>query len=345
MNHTRHLALILLQCVLLLVLAAALIRDTGNDNPLVWAAVTALAATTVLLLVQSRSSSAGIRRMADDLSRAAGGNWKTRLLANEDRDWNEVIFTINELIEQLEQLQVSAVKSEAARKSLLSGISHDIRTPLTSIIGYLDALKDDVPATEQERQQYLDIVSAKANALKEMIDEMFTMARLDADELPLTEEVHDFAEIVRETVIGFMPELKKHGMEPHIRIPEHPCPIIADRLSIARIINNIVKNAIRHGQEGKTIGIELCEHGHEHERNREYRLHIWDSGPGIAPADLPRVFERNFRGDRARTTGSGGSGLGLSIAKALTEKHRGRIWAESEPWKRTSFVVAIPKAT
>lgn len=341
MNHNKHLALILVQCTLILALAVTT-AVTATES-LAWTIIAALAASTILLLSQSIRSRAGIKQMAADLQRATSGNRRTRLLAKEDREWNEVIFAVNTLIEQLEQLQVSTIRSQTARKTLLSSISHDIRTPLASIIGYLDALKDGVPETDQERQQYLGIVSAKADALKEMIDDIFTMARLDADEMPLREEALDLAEIARETVIEFLPQFTKHGMEPHIRIPEHPCPVMADRLSITRIISNIIKNAVQHGHEGKTIGIELSEHESNHDH--EYRLIIWDCGPGIAATDLPHVFERSFRGDQARSTrgGGSGSGLGLAIAKALTEKHHGRIWAESKPWERTTFVFTIPK--
>lgn len=141
------------------------------------------------------------------------GNVKTRLFAKDDSLFNEVIFSVNELIEQLEKVQVQTIKSEMARKRLLSSISHDIRTPLTSIIGYIDALKDDVAVSEEEKREYLQIISRKSNGLKHLIDDIFNMAKLDADDMPLKPETLDFAEIARESLIECLPDLQKHGME------------------------------------------------------------------------------------------------------------------------------------
>ena len=122
----------------------------------------------------------------------------------------------------------------------MSSISHDIRTPLTSIIGYIDALKDGV-ASEIEKQEYLKILYMKSNNLKHLVDEIFNMAKLDANEFPLKEEELDFSEVTREVLIEFLPELSKHNIELQIRIPESTCPIIADHLSIMRIIGNLMK--------------------------------------------------------------------------------------------------------
>lgn len=144
-----------------------------------------------------------------EIRRAVDGNVKTRLLTKHDKELNEFVFSINELVEQLEKIQVHSIKSEKARKGILSGISHDIRTPLTSIIGYVDALKDDIAASEVEKKAYIEIISRKANGLKQLLDELFHLAKIDADEITLKAEQLDFAEITRESLIEFLPDLKK----------------------------------------------------------------------------------------------------------------------------------------
>ncbi len=116
-------------------------------------------------------------------------------------------------------------KSQKARKQLLSSISHDIRTPLTSIIGYIDALKDGIATSKEEELEYLEILSNKSNSLKQLVDEIFHMAKIDADELPFKEEQLDLSEITRETLIEFLPELSKYHIELKIDIPEKPCLI------------------------------------------------------------------------------------------------------------------------
>ncbi|EKS7871069.1 MULTISPECIES: sensor histidine kinase [Bacillus] len=277
------------------------------------------------------------KAMDTKLSRVLKGNLQTRLFTSNDHSLHNIVFSINELIAKLEQVQIEAKRSEESRKQLLSSISHDIRTPLTSIIGYIDALKDGVAASKIEKQEYLKILYMKSNNLKHLVDEIFNMAKLDANEFPLKEEELDFSEVTREVLIEFLPELSKHNIELQILIPDSTCPIIADHLSIMRIIGNLMKNAIYYGKDGKTIGVELLE------ADAEYKLHIWDQGPGIPKHDLQNIFERMYRSEQSRNSSFGGSGLGLSISKALVEKNGGHIWVESTPWKRTTFGFSIPK--
>ncbi|PEX82236.1 two-component sensor histidine kinase [Bacillus cereus] len=283
--------------------------------------------------IQSRKS------MVTKLNRALKGNLQTRLFTNNDRSLHNIVFSINELIAELEKVQIEAKKSEESRKQLLSSISHDIRTPLTSIIGYIDALKDGIAASEIEKQEYLKILYMKSNNLKHLVDEIFNMAKLDANEFPLKEEELDFSEVTREVLIEFLPELSKHNIELQVLIPESTCPIIADHLSLIRVIGNLTKNAIYYGKDGKIVGVELLE------TDTEYELLIWDKGPGIPKHDLQNVFERMYRSEQSRSSSLGGSGLGLSICKALVEKNGGHIWVDSIPWERTTFGFSIPKHT
>lgn len=336
MNNDKYIFLIILQFI---GITGLLIIDI-NDHVIglfKGALFISLFSLTFILLIKRLRSRARLKHMTVELRRAIKGNFQTRLLANGDSLFDEVIFSTNQLIEQLEKVQIQAIKSQAARKSLLSSISHDIRTPLTSIIGYIDALRDDIATTEEEKQEYLEILSKKANSLKHLIDKIFNMAKLDADEIPMKEESLDFAEIVRESLIEFLPELKNNNVDLHINIPEKNCFVMADRLSMIRIIRNIIKNALEYGKDGKKLGVELTE------KANEYHLLIWDQGPGIPKENLEYVFEKMYRGDQSRSPFSGGSGLGLAIAKALVEKNHGTIWVESTPWEKTTFGFSLPK--
>ncbi|SFK01396.1 MULTISPECIES: cell wall metabolism sensor histidine kinase WalK [unclassified Bacillus (in: firmicutes)] len=334
MKTDKVLYLISLQLIIIMIL---LLTEMSHTCKLIL--FTALFLITIRLFfirihfIKSRKS------IIVSLRRAIHGNLHTRLYTTNDNSLDDVIFSINELITELEKVQVEARKSLETRKQLLSSISHDIRTPLTSIIGYVDALKDGIAASEDEKREYLEILSKKSNSLKQLVDQIFNMAKLDADEFPLKKEILDFAEITRESLIEFLPELSKHNIELQVHIPETPCPITADHLSLVRIIGNLVKNAIYYGKAGKIVGIELLE------TTSEYQLFIWDKGPGISNNDLENVFERMYRSDQSRNASYGGSGLGLAIAKALVEKNGGDIWVESIPWKKTTFGFSIPKQT
>ncbi|UAC49719.1 HAMP domain-containing histidine kinase [Bacillus aquiflavi] len=324
MNKDKMIILLFLQFIVINILLLINI----NAHPLSfleWALFIALFLITAILFAKKLHDDKNLKHTINQLKRANSGSLNTRLFANGDHLFNQFIFAINELIQQLEKVQIQTIKSQISRKRLLSSISHDIRTPLTSIIGYIDALKDNIAVSEQEKQEYFEIIAKKANGLKDLIEEIFNLAKLDADEIPIKEEYLDFSEAVRESLIEFLPVIQKEGMSIEVTIPETKCYIFADRLSIARIINNIIKNAIQHGKKGKIIGIEMIE------THDAYQLNIWDKGPGIPKADIGNVFERMYRSDQSRNQLNGGSGLGLAIAKALAEKNRGEIWAESIP--------------
>ncbi|WP_028544717.1 sensor histidine kinase [Paenibacillus taiwanensis] len=290
-----------------------------------------------LLLLARMRLVARLKDAHDGLKRAVQGNRNTRILANGEPLLNEVIFSINELIEEMDQLQVQTIRSEAARKSLLSNISHDIRTPLTSIIGYADALMDEIADDPAERQAYTTIILNKANNLKKLIDHLFDLSKLDADEVVMKPERLDLAELARACVIEFIPELRSQQLEVKALIPDNPCFVVADRVSMNRVLSNIMKNAVQYGKNGKVIGLELTEHNHA------YELRIWDQGAGIAQADRERIFERLYRTERSRSSFQNGSGLGLAISKALIEKNGGTIWVTSDPGVRTTFGISIPK--
>ncbi|MEK3854012.1 sensor histidine kinase [Cytobacillus sp. FSL H8-0458] len=317
-----------------------LIYDWQNQdlNPFKIVTYVFLIGVTVILIVIQYKFYKNLKQIIHVVKRTLNGNLTTRILVNEaSSTFIKMVFLINELIEKLEKIQVETIQTHAARKSLLSSISHDIRTPLTSIIGYLDAIKDDIAATEEEKKEYFNIVSKKSNNLKQLIDEIFNMAKLDADEIPLQQEIIDLSEIARELIIEYLPEIKKNELDINIIIPEKKCLIMVDRLSIDRSINNILKNAILYGKKGKKLGVEIIE------KEKEYQLLIWDKGPGIQKTELDKVFERMYRGDQSRNSGLSGSGLGLSIAKALIEKNQGKIWVDSTPYIRTTFGIAFDK--
>ncbi|MBN6189387.1 HAMP domain-containing histidine kinase [Aneurinibacillus sp. BA2021] len=338
MRHSKLTFLMGLQC---LVAAGLFLMDAANlaAKAARWGGYCLLFLTALTALLMHVRSRVRLERMVSELQRAAGGNVNTRLLAPVDPVLADMVFSINALIEQVEKVHIQSVKFQAARKRLLSSISHDIRTPLTSIIGYVDALREGVAVSEDEKRDYLKIISEKANGLKELIDEIFHMAKLDADEMPHKEEVLDLAEIARESLIEFLPELQKHAIELDVDLPEKSCDVLADRVSLLRIVRNILKNAIQYGKEGKKLGIAI-EEGPD-----EYRLLIWDQGPGLSEEELGHVFERMYRSDASRTLSHGGSGLGLAIARALVERNGGSIWVESVPWKRTTFGFSVPRSS
>lgn len=279
-----------------------------------------------------------IKKAIDQAKRVTSeNNYNTRVLIKENGEISELATVLNEIIERLQNTEENHQTSEKSRKRLLSNISHDLRTPLTSIIGYLDALKDGLATDADERHEYLEIITKKAKGLRALIDETFQMAKLDADDVPMDFQSHDLGEILRECIIEFIPQLNSNDIKLIAKIPDEKALIYCDRISMERIIDNILKNAIFYGKEGKLIGIELTS------KPGKYQVSIWDKGPGIDQEDIPHVFDRLYIKDKTRNRASSSSGLGLAIVKKLVEKHEGRIWVESKPGEKTVFSFTIPK--
>jgi signal transduction histidine kinase len=328
-----------LQCALSIA-SASLFLALGSGAA-AYAGCACSLAVAVLAAFRARSAIGLIRRIdeaSDALEEIGGGNYTMRLRAGDAPDLDGLLLRVNRLVELLETDRAKTIRSESARKSLLSDISHDIRTPLTSIIGYIGALKDDIASNGAERDSYVDILDAKSRALKAMIDDIFRLAKLDADEIPMNPERIDLAETVREVLIDFLPALSASEIRLETDIPDTPVPVTVDRLSLERVAGNLVQNAIKHGCESRFVRVSVRE------EDRRAIFAVADRGRGISPADIPRVFDRLFSRDRARGSSSSGSGLGLAIVQALVSKNGGTVRATSDPGGETVFEVSFPAA-
>jgi signal transduction histidine kinase len=264
-----------------------------------------------------------------------------RFLVRDGSDLGEIRIAINRIVEMLESDRAKSIRTERSRKSLLSDISHDIRTPLTSIIGYVGALRDGIADDAAERDAYVRILDAKSRALKVMIDDIFQLAKLDADEIVMTPEAFDLCELAREILIDFLPELKAKAIALDADIPDAAIPVFADRLSVGRIVRNLVQNALVHGGEGNRVRLSVCRTAESSAAGDCVVLTVADRGGGIPPDDIPHVFDRLYRRDAARGSAAGGSGLGLAIVQSLAGKNGASVGVTSEPGGETAFSVSF----
>lgn len=263
-------------------------------------------------------------------------NKSQKLLIKRKSEISDLILEVNNLLDAYSELQVSKKHQEDSRKKLLANLSHDIRTPLTSIIGYIDALKDGVVSTEEEQKEFIDILSMKSKNLKDLTDQIFNIAKIDSDEIQMDYEYIELNEFMRNTIIDFIPQLEKYSIDFVNEIKEENFIILADRISLTRIFQNIIKNTIQHGRDGQLMGIRTRL------SNKYYRVVIWDRGKGIPKAKQQYIFERLFKVDDSRKNETSNSGLGMSIAKKLVEKHNGNIFLKSEENNITEFFVELP---
>lgn len=288
------------------------------------------------LLRRDRERERELDKILEVAEQALAGNLNARVLTSGRGRAGQLAFKLNQLVESMQELKVETIRWKKSQKRLLTNISHDIRTPLTSILGYVEALRDGIVKEPLEEQEYLQIVADKSQSLKTLIDDIFHLAKLDANELPMDFQKQDLNELLRQCLIGFLPQLKAQQLELLVDIPEESYWIRADSRSILRIFENIIKNSLQHGGAGGVLGIQAAK------KEDHYLVEIWDRGSGIPEHQQSQIFERLFKGDSSRKRLGDSSGLGLAIAKELLEVHQGKISVSSVPGERTSFIVLLP---
>ncbi len=273
-----------------------------------------------------------LAEMEEALADVKAGNANRRILAANNELVAPLTYEINEIIVSYESKLAILHQTEETNKQLMTSLSHDVRTPLTTLIGYLDAVHKEI-VTGKEREDYLEIARRKAHDLKEYIDGLFDWFKLNSNEFTLEMHTVEAAELTRNILIDWIPIFEDKKIDYRIDIPEQPLQVQLDTDGYTRILNNLIQNVIAHSRAEK-IEIALSQ------KDQNLQIRLTDNGVGIATADLPHIFERLYKCDKGRA--EKGSGLGLSIVHQLVEKMQGTITAESIPGKETVFTLLFP---
>ena len=242
----------------------------------------------------------------------------------------DLLGQINRMLLDRQKVKIDYRKQELSSKKMLANISHDIKTPLTVILGYLEIMR-----IGREDDESLQKVEAKAKQVLELINAFFTLAKLEAGDMRMERTKVNLSELCRENVLGFYELLLQKEFTVDISIPEDNLFVWGDRDSIDRILTNLLSNAIRYGSDGKYIGIALRSEG------RFVYIDVADKGKGIDKAFAASVFERLYTMEDSRNRQIQGNGLGLTIAKNLAQQMGGDVLLESEPHVRTVFTVKL----
>ncbi|HVB21117.1 MAG TPA: HAMP domain-containing sensor histidine kinase [Ktedonobacteraceae bacterium] len=229
-------------------------------------------------------------------------------------------------------------RQEQLRRDMIANIAHDMLTPLTAIQGFNEALADDVITQPEQRQETAQLIGRETQRLRRLVVDMQQMTSLESGQTQLELAPLDIHTLVDETLAVIHPECELAGITVRNEIDPTTPPVQADSDRITQVLLNLLDNARRHTSSGGTITVGAIP--------KEAMLQIWisDTGSGIATEDLPHIFERFYRVDKSRTGATGGSGLGLSIVKAIITTHGGSISAESMPGKGTRIVFTLPLA-
>ena len=273
-----------------------------------------------------------IAEMTDALVDVKDGNGNRRILSATNELTAPLAYEINEIVVAYESRLSTVRQTEETNRQLMTSLSHDVRTPLTTLIGYLDAAHKGL-VTGKDRDDYIETARRKAHDLKEYIDVLFDWFKLNSDEFTLEIQSVEAAELTRNILIDWIPIFEDKQVDYDIDIPEQPVRVRLDMDSYMRIINNLIQNVIAHSHADK-VEISLSK------KKNNMRLLVADNGVGIEKEDLKHIFERLYKCDKGRS--EKGSGLGLSIVHQLVEKMGGNITVESLPGKGTEFTLLFP---
>lgn len=294
------------------------------------------AASAVLAVLTSffriRRVKKQIAEMADALNDVKNGNGNRRILSAANELTAPIAYEINEIVVSYENRLSVVRQAEETNRQLMTSLSHDVRTPLTTLLGYLDAAHKGIVAGK-EREDYIETARRKAHELKAYIDVLFDWFKLNSNEFALEPESVEAAELTRNILIDWIPVFEDRQLDYSIDIPEQPVRVRLDTDGYMRILNNIIQNVIAHSHADR-IEISLSKQG------GNMKLLLADNGVGIEKEDLKHIFERLYKCDKGRS--EKGSGLGLSIVHQLVEKMGGSITAESQPGKGTAFTLIFP---
>ena len=261
------------------------------------------------------------------------GNLNRRILATNNDFMDEICYKINRIAQAYtEQLSQFAL-IEKTNKQIMTSLSHDIRTPLTPLIGYLDAIQSGAVCGE-EREHYIEIAQSKAYAIKTYTDDLFEWCKINSNEKLYQFEATDINELSRNIIIDWIPQFEKIGLDYEVDISDNKFEIYLDTTAYKRILNNLIYNAMEHSN-GTYIRFVIREF------EDSALIIVSDNGKGITEKDLPYVFERLYKCDEARPIGS--SGLGLSIVHELVKSHGGTVSVESTLGVETSFLINMKK--
>lgn len=270
----------------------------------------------------------------DSLADIKKGNWNRRILVNENDMTKTICYSINDIAMNSQTQLIQLKQSEQAYKRLMTSLSHDVKTPLTSLVGYLEAIQEKF-VTGKEKEEYLEIALNKAHHLKGFVEALFDWVKLDAKEQVFKLEQQDINELTRDILANWIPTFEEEHFDYHIDISDKECFIRLDSNAYIRIVNNLIQNAITHS-EGTKIDLQISEN------EQNVMVQISDNGKGISPNDLPHIFDRLYQSDESRSTN--GNGLGLAIARELVHLHKGTIHAEKSLSGGTTFTIKLPKA-
>lgn len=279
-----------------------------------------------------------LRKVTHSVKEFENGNYHNKINVKSEDEVGQLTSAFNHMASTIEGNMDELKKNDSLRRELIANISHDLRSPLTSIQGYIETiLMKEENIEPEQRTEFLETILGNVKNLNNLVGELFELSKLDAKQSKPIVEPFSIAELLQDIVLKFQPQAEKEEINIITKIPKVLPFVIGDISMIDRVLSNLIDNAIRYTGRGGRVTIDLKT------VDDTVELSVADSGEGIPKDDLPYVFDRFYRVEKSRTKNSGGSGLGLAIVKKIVEAHESNINVVSEINKGTSFTFNLKK--
>lgn len=295
-----------------------------------------LICTAIIGLVLFFFMTKRLRLMNDTVRSFEGGDFNARLPVQSRDEFGQLAGAFNQMAGTITGNMDELKKTDDLRRELIANVSHDLRSPLASVQGYLETIlmKYDT-LSESEKKSYLDISLNNIENLNLLVHELFELSRLDARQIQPRLEPVAVSELVQDVVMKFQPDAERHGVKLKASLDDRLPLVAADVGMIERVLSNLIENAIRHTPTDGEVVVEPRIH------NSGVRVSVTDSGCGITAEDLPHIFDRFYRGRRTGRSGTHGTGLGLAIARRMVELHDSDIKVDTEIDHGTTFAFEL----
>jgi len=298
------------------------------DRFLIWGGLLALAIALVLTFVVSDRILAPVQALSVAVRRLGQGDLSHRVRIKSKGELGELALAFNSMATELE-------RTEKLRRNLVADTAHELRTPLSNLRGYLEAIRDGVVKPDPAA---IDSLYEEVALLSRLVEDLQELALADAGELKLVRQPEDASGLIKKSVATIESKATAKGLSVSIDLPESLPPADIDFHRVSQVLRNLLENAVTHTGRGGSITVAARQ------VDNMVEVSVADTGEGIPVEDLPNMFERFYRVDKSRARATGGTGLGLTIAKRLVEAHGGQIAVQSEVGKGSRFAFTIPVA-
>lgn len=307
---------------------------------MIWLVMYAISTIAVITYITSRLSKSIIPPISA-LTRAAEqikeGNFDCEIMYSSDEEINRLCMMFDQMRMQLKTVTERERKLRHDRSMMLANLSHDIKTPLTAIKGYVDGIKDGVADNPKAMYRYLDTIYQKADMIDSMIDSLSTFSKLELDKIQFSYKIGDIYEYIKNISSEYMIDAQNSGCTMLVDLPDTECSVKIDYEMLHRVFANLISNSIKYRSDNDCYIKITAE-----ENNDGVLISIADNGIGMPDDELDKIFDGFYRIDSSRS--AGGSGLGLGISKQIVENHGGRLWFRSGLKQGSEAVIYLPKA-